>query len=104
MDSATDRTDLIWDSARALFEAWAAKSFRPVRLIGAAAKVARHAEAQLPLFGVDDAARASRVDATTDAIVQKFGRKAITRAAAMREDRHAETTTDPNRVAGGGAE
>ncbi len=104
LDSPTSRTDLLWNAARSLFDAWANQTYRPVRLIGLAARVARHANAQLALFGGDEAERAMRVDSTTDVIVQRFGKAAITRAAAMRDDHHAESTTDPNRVAGGGVE
>src|SRR5207237_1990747 len=38
LDEPTDRTDVLWNVTREVFDAWAGKSFQPVRLIGMAAR------------------------------------------------------------------
>src|SRR6185437_8576082 len=50
LDEPTDRTDIFCDTARAVFNEWAERSFRPVRLIGFAAKSLSRAGEQLALF------------------------------------------------------
>ncbi|NCF39941.1 MAG: DNA polymerase IV [Planctomycetia bacterium] len=79
LDRATDRTDLLWETARTLFRAW---SFRPVRLIGMSAE--RFEDDDPGLFtGIDEEeSRSRRLDAATDAIRDRFGGEAIARTAA----------------------
>jgi DNA polymerase-4 len=81
---ATDHTDQLWKAARGLFDQWAAKSYRPVRLIGVAASHFRAPEPQLTLFEDPREKRMSRVDHVTDAIEGKFGKGAIQRGASLR--------------------
>jgi DNA polymerase-4 len=79
LEDPTDRTDVLWETARALFREW---SFRPVRLVGMAAE--RFGEAVPNLFsaGDEEDARNRRLDAATDAIRDRFGGEAIARTAA----------------------
>lgn len=88
---ATDSTDAIWQAARGLFDAWAAKQFRPVRLIGASVSglvdPADGGGRQMGLFenaAVDAKKRAA--DAATDAVAAKYGKRAIRRGRAMEGD------------------
>ena len=81
----TDATADLWTAAKGLFDGWADRDFRPVRLIGVACG-ALDRRRQLPLFADPATARQSAVDATLDSIRQKFGPAAIGRAAATRRD------------------
>lgn len=81
--SKTDRTDELWAAASGLYDAWAAGSFRPVRLIGLGASgLSEPGGGQLGLFAVERDERRDRVDEATDAIRAKFGDDAIRRAGA----------------------
>jgi DNA polymerase-4 len=79
LEDPTDRTDVLWETARALFREW---RFRPVRLVGMAAE--RFGESVPNLFsaGDEEDARNRRLDAATDAIRDRFGGEAIARTAA----------------------
>jgi DNA polymerase-4 len=79
-DEPTDRSDLLRSRARELLRAWAATSFRPVRLIGCAASGLTEGAAQLQLFADPESERRSSLDKATDAIRSKFGPAAIQRA------------------------
>ncbi|MCP3905562.1 MAG: DNA polymerase IV [Planctomycetes bacterium] len=80
LDRPTDRTDLIVAAARRLFDRWAAQRFRPVRLIGVSVTNLQAAGAgQMDLFADADDARHRRLDAATDAIRERFGRRSISR-------------------------
>ena len=76
LDEPTDLTDTLWHTARSLFDAW---TFQPVRLIGVTASQLTTG-GQMSLFGGDESDRRHAVDEATDAIVEKFGKKAIRRA------------------------
>jgi DNA polymerase-4 len=79
LEAGTDRTDLLWRAARALFAAWCAAGFRPVRLIGVTASNLRGPDGgQLELFGAADE-RPRRLDRATDAICARFGPSSIGR-------------------------
>jgi len=80
----TDATGEIHAAARGLFDEWAARSFRPVRLIGVTAGALTLDEGQLDLFGESSRTQHAAVDRLTDRIVDKFGKRAIRRAGAMR--------------------
>ncbi|MEO1718260.1 MAG: DNA polymerase IV [Planctomycetota bacterium] len=89
LERAVDDTDSLYVAARSLFDAWAEVSFRPVRLIGvSASQLTGDGEPeQLGLFedaGAQEKRRA--VDAAFDAINEKFGKRVITRAGAIRRD------------------
>jgi len=79
----TDATAELWEAARAVFDQWAAASFRPVRLIGMAAERFEDGAEQLGLFDDAEHERRRQVDATTDAIVARFGKRAIRRGGGM---------------------
>ena len=84
----TARTDELWDGAAALFDRWAASSFRPVRLIGmGASHLSEPGGEQMGLFGGESDEKRSRVDEATDAIRAKFGDDAIRRAGAWSRKR-----------------
>jgi DNA polymerase-4 len=75
----TDRTDLLWDVTREVFNGWAEKSFQPVRLIGVAARSLSSEGAQMPLFADPGAEKSQRLDRVVDAITDRFGKSAVQR-------------------------
>jgi DNA polymerase-4 len=82
LEVATDRSDLLRDTASGLFERWARAGFRPVRLIGGSVSGLEHAgEGQRELFADPADERARRLDRATDAIREKFGADAVRRGA-----------------------
>jgi DNA polymerase-4 len=83
LDHPTDSTDELWTAARAIFDRWALSSFSPVRLIGMAAGSLTKGEGQLGLFDVDENNRRRAVDAATDAITTRFGKRAIRRGGTL---------------------
>ncbi|MEN0021403.1 MAG: DNA polymerase IV, partial [Planctomycetota bacterium] len=88
LDEATDRTDELWRAALATFDAWAASSFRPVRLVGVSVSglTAASEPRQAGLFGAETDERSGRLDEAADAIAKKFGKDAITRARSLRRE------------------
>jgi DNA polymerase-4 len=76
----TDRSDLVRETARAIFRAWASGAFEPVRLIGCSAGGLVAGEPQLGLFDGAAQAKARTVDRVADAIRARFGGDAIGRA------------------------
>jgi hypothetical protein len=62
-----------------VFDQWASRLFQPVRLIGMAARSLQAGAAQLSLFDDPAARRSERLDRTVDAIVNRFGSKAVRR-------------------------
>ena len=75
----TSRTDVLWNAAEVLFQSWAKRAFRPVRLIGMCAIVADTPATQLSLFEESGVDRGPKLDALADAIRNKFGDAAIVR-------------------------
>ena len=75
----TDRTDLLWNVTREVFDEWAAKSFSPVRLIGMAARNLSAGGEQMPLFADPAGERHERLDRVVDRIVDRFGKSAVRR-------------------------
>ncbi len=76
----TERTDLLWQATAELWDRWAARSFRPVRLIGMSiSQLDRPRPRQTELFGTADDTRSRAVDAATDAIQARFGHGAVHR-------------------------
>jgi len=84
LNQPTDATRTLWQTACSLFNAWADRSFRPVRLIGMSAAGLTTEAGQLGLFGADDQARQSRIDQTLDLITDRFGKRAVQHGAALR--------------------
>lgn len=88
LESPTDRTDEITAAARGLFDAWA-RSFRPVRLIGVGVSGLTEAPGEAGLFDTGEGERRRAVDRATDAIAEKFGKRAVRRASTLRrQDPH----------------
>ena len=81
MTPPTDRTDHLWAAGRALFDRWAAKSYRPVRLIGFGASQLAKGEGQMRLFAQAQEERRRTLDRVTDSIQTKFGSRSIRRGA-----------------------
>jgi DNA polymerase IV len=77
-----DTTAAIWSAARGLFDHWAEREFRPVRLIGVTAGNFAGDDGQLQLFGDPAGEKQRKVDGVVDDIHRKFGRAAIRRAGA----------------------
>jgi DNA polymerase IV len=83
LDEPTDRTDLICDTACALWERWAAREFHPVRLIGVSLGQLGPAGGQAVLFSDPRAERSRALDRATDAVRERFGTGAIRRGAPL---------------------
>ena len=83
MPSATDTTSVLWETGLELFTEWSRSGFQPVRLIGFSVS-GFETSRQATLFEDPLAARASQVDAVTDAIHARFGGESISRARAVR--------------------
>ncbi len=79
-DSPTDVTQEIWNAARDLFDAWASKSFRPIRLIGVQTIRLTRTNTQEGLFDHVSKTKLRALDKTIDAIQTKLGKEAIGRA------------------------
>jgi DNA polymerase-4 len=78
LDDATSATDVLWQTAKALFDRWAERDFRPLRLLGVTAGRLGH-ESQLGLFAKPDGA-----DKAADAVAARFGNDALVRASTLR--------------------
>lgn len=91
LDDPTDRTDMLWKPAAALFEKWALEAFQPVRLIGMAAGHLGPAQSQLNLFTQRDDLKRANADRAADLIQQRFGRNAIHRGT-LRPRRNDDTS------------
>ncbi|MGD1915474.1 MAG: DNA polymerase IV [Phycisphaerales bacterium] len=78
----THDSGVIVREALALLEAWAVKSFEPVRLLGVSTSQLRTPQGP-GLFDAAERAQASRVDEAADAIRAKFGDGSIGRASAI---------------------
>jgi DNA polymerase-4 len=85
LEEATDLSSAFRAAAADLFDRWAEKSFRPVRLIGVTATRLSEGGAQLPLFGAADAERRRRLDRTLDSLKDRFGGDSIRRGRPGRE-------------------
>ncbi|MEM0984558.1 MAG: DNA polymerase IV, partial [Planctomycetota bacterium] len=81
-----DRTSAIRDAAIGLFDAWAAKGYRPVRLIGVGVSQLGGKSEQAGLFDQAEKKRDSTIDAVADRISEKFGKGAIRRGSSIRKD------------------
>ncbi|MEA2735396.1 MAG: polymerase [Humisphaera sp.] len=86
LDEPTDRTDLLWNVTREVFDEWAAKNFVPIRLIGMAARNLSGGGAQLSLFTDPAGEKHERLDKVVDAIVDRFGKTAVRRGLSREGD------------------
>jgi DNA polymerase-4 len=77
---AADGTAALWTAARGLFDAWAANTFRPVRLIGVTAGQLSPAADHATLFTDPAREKEKRLDSVVDQINAKFGKRAVHRA------------------------
>jgi len=78
-------TDELWAAARGLFDEWAARTFRPLRLLGmAATNLDRPDGRQLSLFDHPHQRRGGRLDRAVDAIRNRFGPDALRRGGRSR--------------------
>jgi DNA polymerase-4 len=83
LTESVDTTTPIWDAARSLFDEWAAKTYRPVRLIGVQAGQLSDTNAgQLSLFTNKTREKEQRLDGVVDRINAKFGKRAVHRGRA----------------------
>ena len=82
LSEPTDSTAELWIAARNILEAWAAKSFSPVRLIGTQASSLTDEPRQEALFVDHAAARQQKLDRAVDAINQRLGNSSIHRGGA----------------------
>jgi DNA polymerase-4 len=86
LPEATDRTDLLCDTACALWARWAGREFRPVRLIGVSVSQLQGAGESGPgLFPDPQDLRRRALDRATDAVRERFGSAAIRRGAPLSE-------------------
>ena len=80
LDAPTHSTDDLWDAAKAVLEEWAAKQFRPLRLLGMhASNLTGEHGGQLGLFTEAGDQKRQRLDKTVDDIASRFGAGAIKR-------------------------
>ncbi len=83
LDALTDQTELCWEAARGLFEAWSRSSRAAVRLIGmGVSQLSTREGQQLPLFEQTTAARRRQLDRTVDEIRNRYGDDAVSRGGA----------------------
>ncbi|MBI3834341.1 MAG: DNA polymerase IV [Planctomycetes bacterium] len=79
---ATDQTEILWHAVSGLFETWAQQNPLPVRLIGVgAAQLSNRSCEQMSLFQGKLDERSTNLDRAMDAIRDRFGNNAISRAA-----------------------
>jgi len=86
LDRPTSATDDLRVAACEVFDRWAARSFRPVRLIGITASPLAPEHGQLALFSDAEAERRERLDGVTDRIVERFGKGVIRRGDALERE------------------
>lgn len=86
LDHATDVGSELWANVRAIFDAWIGKEARPLRLIGVTLAGLEDHRVVGGLFPDRAMDRRRRLDGVADAVRNRFGDDALTRAAAsMRE-------------------
>ena len=80
LDEPTDVTDELWQAARSLFDTWANKDRRPLRLLGmGASQISGEEGSHRSLFEPPGRERQQRIDRAMDDITGRFGRRAIRR-------------------------
>ena len=84
-----DPTDLSADIRRQadeLLSAWARGGARPLRLLGVSVSQLSEHGGQLPLFGLGEREKQTRLDRTLDDIARRFGPRAVRRGRRERDD------------------
>jgi DNA polymerase-4 len=79
LDEPTDRTDELWIASREIFNAWAEKSFSPVRLIGMSAGSLADSREAVSLFTDPLDVRRRSLDRAVDSINRRFGSRTVRR-------------------------
>jgi len=88
LDAPTDVTARLLETAFRLYDRWARRGFRPVRLIGmGVSNMETCVEEQLDLFADPGEKRDKRLDEALDAIQDRFGGAAIQRGHGARPER-----------------
>ena len=80
LSEPSDQTRALWQAALQLFDTWADKSFRPVRLIGMSTAHFTLGAGQLPLFPDPTSDKQRKLDRALDKLTQKFGTPIVKRA------------------------
>lgn len=83
IEQPTETTRTLWELARSIFEGWCLEGFQPVRLLGFSVG-GLDRSGQVGLFEQSGSDRDRVIDETTDAIIERFGTSAISRARAVR--------------------
>lgn len=78
-DAPTDLTQMIYHEAKALFDAWAQRSFRSVRLVGISASPLTRDASQQPLFADPTNEKQKQLDSALDQITTRFGKRTVHR-------------------------
>jgi DNA polymerase-4 len=79
LSEGSDETRALWQAALGLFDGWAEKSFRPVRLIGMSTAQFSVGAGQLPLFPDLARDKQRKLDRALDQLTQKFGTPVVKR-------------------------
>ena len=83
IDQPTESTRTLWELGRSIFDGWCHEGFQPVRLLGFSVG-GLDRSGQVGLFEENGSDRDRVIDETTDAIIERFGSSAISRARAVR--------------------
>jgi DNA polymerase-4 len=79
---ASNATDILWQTAQAIFEHGLTRDMLPLRLLGVGAtRLTGEPAAQRSLFDADERNRQDALDQTVDAIRKQFGNAAVRRGA-----------------------
>ena len=100
LETATDVTGELFRAARALFDTWAAASYRPVRLAGVSVSRFSRDGHQASLFEAKEHERGRRLDAAMDALRDRFGDASLRRAGGRVEEGLAPSDKPPPRRKG----
>ena len=86
LPEATDLTQQLYRTAKALFQAWAEAGFRSVRLVGVSASNLTRQPRQEELFPDPRQQRRQQLDAALDQITTRFGKRTVHRGARGRSE------------------
>jgi DNA polymerase-4 len=83
LPEATNRTEALWQAAKALFQRSVSREVLPLRLLGVGASKLARDGVQKHLFDADQRQRETVLDQTVDAIRGTFGKSAIHRGSSL---------------------